>query len=119
MVDTGSRVFCPIHRPDTDPMTRSAPQRAGRTRTRELDITDTVNVVILLDKLRTGQRSSVEDPTKRAIIAQQLTNCLTEMFTSPSRALKEVDGHLTTQGKPVGPLHGLPISGVSAGLRPQ
>lgn len=44
---------------------------------RELEITDTVNVAILLDNLRTGQWSSVEVTTafyKRAIIAHQLVS---------------------------------------------
>ncbi|KAI0761173.1 general amidase [Trametes elegans] len=90
------------------------PRTCGLLTGRELDITDTVNVAVLLDKLRTGEWSSVEVTTafyKRAIVAQQLTNCLTEIFIERALArAKEVDDYLRTQGKPMGPLHGLPIS---------
>ncbi|KAH9850566.1 general amidase [Lenzites betulinus] len=90
------------------------PRTCGLLTARELDITDTVNIAILLDKLRTGQWTSVEVTTafyKRAIIAQQLTNCLTEIFIDRALArAKEVDDYLKTHGKPIGPLHGLPIS---------
>ncbi|KAI0641096.1 general amidase [Trametes meyenii] len=90
------------------------PRSCGLLTARELEITDTVNVDVLLDKLRTGQWSSVEVTTafyKRAIVAQQLTNCLTEIFIERALArAKEVDDYLKTFGQPIGPLHGLPIS---------
>lgn len=47
----------------------------------------------------------------RAAMAQELTNCLTELL--PSRAItraKWLDKYIAEHGKPVGPLHGLPIS---------
>ncbi|KAF2141027.1 uncharacterized protein K452DRAFT_288411 [Aplosporella prunicola CBS 121167] len=47
----------------------------------------------------------------RASLAQKLTNCVTELL--PERALaraKELDEYIKTHGKPIGPLHGLPIS---------
>ena len=48
---------------------------------------------------------------KRAAIAQQLTNCLTEiMFDSAVERAKELDAHFARTGRPLGPLHGLPIS---------
>ncbi|KAI0735818.1 general amidase [Earliella scabrosa] len=90
------------------------PRTCGILTERELEITETVNVQTILDNLRSAQWSSVEVTTafyKRAIIAQQLTNCLTEIFID--RALqraREVDAYLHTHGKPIGPLHGLPIS---------
>jgi Asp-tRNA(Asn)/Glu-tRNA(Gln) amidotransferase A subunit family amidase len=46
-----------------------------------------------------------------AAIAQKAVNCLTELL--PSRATTraaELDRHIAATGKPVGPLHGLPIS---------
>ncbi|KAI0638878.1 general amidase [Trametes polyzona] len=90
------------------------PRTCGLLTARELEITDTVNVAILLDKLRTAQWSSVEVTTafyKRAIIAQQLTNCLTEIFIERALArAQEVDDYLKKTGQPIGPLHGLPIS---------
>jgi len=48
---------------------------------------------------------------KRAAIAHQLTNCLTEIFFDDAiKRAKELDEHMARTGKPMGPLHGLPIS---------
>ncbi|OJT12867.1 Acetamidase [Trametes pubescens] len=100
--------------PDSQRNVLDVPRTCGLLTARELDITDTVNVAILLDNLRTGQWTSVEVTTafyKRAIIAQQLTNCLTEIFIERALArAQEVDDYLKIHGKPIGPLHGLPIS---------
>ncbi|KAM0754376.1 amidase [Meredithblackwellia eburnea MCA 4105] len=64
----------------------------------------------ILDKKYTSFQVA-EAFCKRAAIAHQLTNCLTEIFFERglSRA-KELDSHLEKTGKPVGPLHGIPIS---------
>ncbi|KZT24712.1 general amidase [Neolentinus lepideus HHB14362 ss-1] len=81
---------------------------------RDIEITDTTDIDVLLAKLAGRQWSSVEVTTafyKRAIVAQQLTNCLTEIFID--RALQraqEVDDYLKATGTVMGPLHGLPIS---------
>ncbi|KAH9991619.1 general amidase [Russula compacta] len=81
---------------------------------RELEITAASDIAVLLTKLATGEWSSVEVTTafcKRAIIAHQVTNCLTEIFVD--RALERatwLDEQLKSTGKVVGPLHGLPIS---------
>ncbi|KAK5046940.1 hypothetical protein LTR84_007294 [Exophiala bonariae] len=48
---------------------------------------------------------------RRAAIAQELTNCITELL--PQRALARaayLDTYYTTHKRPIGPLHGLPIS---------
>ncbi|KAF8812123.1 amidase [Phlegmacium glaucopus] len=90
------------------------PSTCGLLTTQELKITETTDVAIILEKLRTSEWSSVEVTTafyKRAIIAHQLTNCLTEIFVD--RALdraRDLDDILCKTGKVVGPLHGLPIS---------
>ncbi|KZT68822.1 amidase [Daedalea quercina L-15889] len=93
---------------------RDIPRTCGLLTLRELEITETTDVDCLLLNLRTAIWSSVEVTTafyKRAIIAQQLTNCLTEIFVDRALArAKEVDVFLKTTGKPIGPLHGLPIS---------
>ncbi|KAF2031623.1 amidase [Setomelanomma holmii] len=48
---------------------------------------------------------------KRAAIAQQCVSCLTEtMFDSALARAAECDAYLAREGKPIGPLHGLPIS---------
>ncbi|KAF8996912.1 amidase signature domain-containing protein [Cyathus striatus] len=80
----------------------------------EVEITETVDVDVILEKLRKGEWTSEEVTRafyKRAVIAHQLTNCLTEIFVE--RALERaryLDEQLRVTGKPVGPLHGLPIS---------
>ncbi|OQV08962.1 hypothetical protein CLAIMM_13157 [Cladophialophora immunda] len=67
----------------------------------------------LLAKMATGELTSVavtEAFCARAAIAQQLTNCLIAFF--PDEALSTaaaLDEHLAKTGKPVGPLHGLPV----------
>ncbi len=69
-----------IHPPphhSAHPNVLDVPKTCGLLTARELDITDTVNVVTLLDNLRTGQWSSVEVTTafyKRAIVAHQLVS---------------------------------------------
>ncbi|KAL6307698.1 amidase [Sparassis latifolia] len=46
-----------------------------------------------------------------ATVAQELTNCLTEvMFTEALERAAELDEHLKATGQVVGPLHGLPVS---------
>ena len=48
---------------------------------------------------------------KRAAIAQQLCNCLTEiMFLDAMERAKKLDESFTKTGKTVGPLHGLPMT---------
>lgn len=68
----------------------------------------------LAKKLATGELSAVEVYkafAKRATIAHQLTNCAMELF--PEEGLKraeELDEYFAKNGKPVGILHGLPVS---------
>ncbi|TGJ83610.1 hypothetical protein E0Z10_g5130 [Xylaria hypoxylon] len=79
----------------------------------DLDITER-NVEDLASKLASGEWSAkkvIQAFMRRACLAQQLTNCVTELL--PEEALKraaELDDHLASTGKPVGPLHGVPIS---------
>ncbi|KAL2827361.1 amidase [Aspergillus cavernicola] len=68
----------------------------------------------LVEKLARGELSSTrvtEAFCARAAIAHQLVNCLTVFFpeTALERA-RELDEHLKKTGKPIGPLHGLPIA---------
>ncbi|KAK6906463.1 hypothetical protein I203_100448 [Kwoniella mangroviensis CBS 8507] len=68
----------------------------------------------LRDALASREYTSVEATTaycKAAAIAQQATNCLTEMFMAEAlERAKWLDEHLEKTGETVGPLHGLPIS---------
>ncbi|KAK4951202.1 hypothetical protein LTR10_010175 [Elasticomyces elasticus] len=68
----------------------------------------------LLQKLASGELTSTAVTKaflQRAGLASKLTNCVTELL--PDRALdraKILDDHFAKHGKPIGPLHGLPIS---------
>lgn len=106
------------------------PDECGLLTTKEIEITNTTDVAVLLSKLASSEWSSVEVTTafyKRAIVAQQVVsgnitsecpvlnivkvNCLTEIFVERALArAAELDTHLRTTGSVVGPLHGLPIS---------
>ncbi|KAI5244983.1 acetamidase [Aureobasidium subglaciale] len=49
--------------------------------------------------------------SKRAAVCHQLTNCLSEtLFPEALERAKALDDHLEKTGKPIGPLHGIPIS---------
>ncbi|APA08836.1 hypothetical protein sscle_04g036060 [Sclerotinia sclerotiorum 1980 UF-70] len=79
----------------------------------EIKITE-AKVEDLLTKLAKGELSSTEVTNaflRRAGLAQKVTNCITELL--PQQALsraKYLDEYLKTNGKTLGPLHGLPIS---------
>jgi amidase len=80
----------------------------------ELKITETTDASVLLDQLAKGEVSSlkvVKAFAKRAAYAEQLTTCCTEIFFEEAfENAKRLDNILVTTGKPVGPLHGLPVS---------
>lgn len=68
----------------------------------------------LLRRLSTGKLTSTEVTKaflQRAGLASKLVNCITELL--PSRAIQkaaDLDSYYAKNGKPIGPLHGLPIS---------
>ncbi|KAH7116560.1 amidase signature domain-containing protein [Dactylonectria estremocensis] len=88
-------------------------RRSGILSERELEITEKHNVASLLNALASGSFAAEEVTiafSKRAALAQQLTNCLTEMmFDEAQIRARELDA-LRESGKLAGPLHGLPIS---------
>ncbi|KAH8807797.1 acetamidase [Xylogone sp. PMI_703] len=87
---------------------------AGLLSPEELAITETTDATILLRKLAKRELSSlqvVKAFAKRAAIAHQLTTCCTEIFFEEAfEQAKKLDNILEKTGKPVGPLHGLPVS---------
>ncbi|KAK1997752.1 amidase [Colletotrichum falcatum] len=95
-------------------ITLEAARRSALLTEKELEITEKYSTRELLDKIHTRELSSEEVTVafcKRAALAQQLTSCLTEIFFDEGIArARELDQHLKATGKPVGPLHGLPIS---------
>jgi len=80
----------------------------------ELKITEEYTAISLAAALAKRELNAVDVTTafcKRAAVAQQLTNCLTEtMFDIAAERAKWLDGYLEKEGKVVGPLHGVPIS---------
>lgn len=68
----------------------------------------------LVNSLATGQLKALavtQAYLQRAALSQGLVNCLTELL--PARALaraKDLDSYYEQHGKPIGPLHGLPVS---------
>ncbi|KAL1726399.1 amidase signature domain-containing protein [Schizophyllum commune] len=90
-----------------------SPRVCGLLNEQELEITETDDVSLILKNLHTGVWSAVDVTTafcKRAIVAHQLTNCLTEIWIEDAlKRARELDDIFAKQG-PVGPLHGLPIS---------
>lgn len=99
---------------DNDRCVLKVPAECGLLSPAELAITEIQDATALRDKLANQELSAVDVATafcKRAAIAQQLTSCLTEtMFPQALARAKGLDAHLKTSGKPVGPLHGVPIS---------
>lgn len=103
------------------------PHESGLFTVEELEITE-ATVPILLKSIQDKKWTSVEITKafcKRAAYAQQLTNCLSEMFFERGiTQAKELDDYYEREGKLKGPLHGLPISikdnhhlkGTSAGI---
>ncbi|KAL2816932.1 amidase signature domain-containing protein [Aspergillus granulosus] len=90
------------------------PQQCRILSDKDIHITEGFDATALLEQLASCYFTAVEVTTafcKRAAIAQQLTSCLTETFFDTAlRRAQELDEHLATTGKTMGPLHGLPIS---------
>lgn len=80
----------------------------------ELRITEDYDATALAAAIRRRDLKVVDVTQafcKRAAIAHQVTNCLTEIFFEEalSRA-RELDAHLDAGKSPLGPLHGVPVS---------
>ncbi|GAA6003800.1 uncharacterized protein JCM10292_003380 [Rhodotorula paludigena] len=90
------------------------PKECGILSDRELEITELDEVEELAKRIAQGTYSAVEVTTafcKRAAIAQQLTNCLTEIFFDEAiEYAEQLDRRFKETGKTIGPLHGVPVS---------
>lgn len=89
------------------------PRTCGILTPREIEITETCAVDLV--KAMVDKKYTAEEVTtafcKRAAIAQQLTNCLTEIFFDEGIAqARAIDEEYAKTGQPRGILHGLPIS---------
>jgi len=92
-----------------------APETYGILTPKELEITGQNDAVDIVDKIASRIYTAKEVTVafcKRAAIAQQLVNCLSEiMFDAAIRRAEELDAEQQQNpGKPLRPLHGLPIS---------
>ena len=90
------------------------PAKSGILTPAELGITEKYSAVALAQAVQSGSIKALDVATafcKRAAIAQQLLNCLTEtMFEDAIKRGEFLDQYLAEHKKPVGPLHGVPIS---------
>lgn len=86
----------------------------GMLSLRELKITGTYDAMELAAEIAKGTYTAVEVTTaycKRAAIAQQLLSCLTEIrFLEAIEDAKKLDEEFVRTGKPVGRLHGVPMT---------
>lgn len=80
----------------------------------ELEITEKYDATALAEAIASRKFTAVQVATafsKRAIIAHQVTCCLTQWFMDEAiKRAKELDEYLESTGQTVGPLHGVPIS---------
>ncbi|KAL1960109.1 hypothetical protein VTO42DRAFT_281 [Malbranchea cinnamomea] len=80
---------------------------------REIEITET-DAVGIVQHTTTGKWTAVEVTEAfchRAALAHQLVNCLHEIFFDAAiEQAKELDAYFAKHGRPIGPLHGLPVS---------
>jgi Asp-tRNA(Asn)/Glu-tRNA(Gln) amidotransferase A subunit family amidase len=100
---------------ETNPISvLDVPRTCGLLTAKELEITENYDATDLVALMSNGELKSIDVVTafcKRAAIAHQTTNCLTEiMFDQALARAHECDDYLKKEGRPIGPLHGLPIS---------
>ncbi|KAF2016525.1 amidase [Aaosphaeria arxii CBS 175.79] len=92
----------------------SFPRESKILTEKELDLTENYDATSLIELMSTGKEKSYDVTLafcKRAAIAQQCVNCLTEIFFDEAlQRARQCDEYLEKEGKPIGPLHGLPIS---------
>ncbi|KAL5433649.1 hypothetical protein PMIN07_008649 [Paraphaeosphaeria minitans] len=90
------------------------PRKCGILSDEELEITEEYDATALAEAVRARKLTSVDVTRafcKRAAVAHQLTNCLTEIFFEDAlKRAKELDDHLESGKPPLGPLHGVPVS---------
>lgn len=91
-----------------------APWTSVETTPEEDAITSIPDASFLYQQIASQKLSSVTVATayiKRAAYAHQKTNCLTEIcFNKALARARKLDEHIAVHGKPVGPLHGIPIT---------
>ncbi|KAL4963271.1 amidase signature domain-containing protein [Aspergillus stella-maris] len=80
----------------------------------DIEITNIDDAEVLLSRIATKTYSALDVTNafmKRASIAQQVTNCVTEiMYDRALERARDLDEYLEKNGKTMGLLHGLPVS---------
>ncbi|KAI9746634.1 MAG: hypothetical protein M1818_000348 [Claussenomyces sp. TS43310] len=93
---------------------RPIAESCGLLSPQELVITRDYDATALIAAIADGTYTAVEVVKafcKRAAVAQQVCNCLTEiMFLDAISAAEGLDNYFKETGKTVGPLHGLPMT---------
>ncbi|PMD63931.1 general amidase-like protein [Hyaloscypha bicolor E] len=93
---------------------RFIPGTSGILDSHELFITENYDATSLADAIRSHQLTAEEVTIafcKRAAIAQQVCNCLTEIFFDKAiERARLLDKEYERTGKTLGPLHGVPVS---------
>ncbi|KAK1252279.1 hypothetical protein MKX08_003466 [Trichoderma sp. CBMAI-0020] len=91
----------------------SVPRSSDLMTDAELQLTEDYDATALLERLAAKKITAVELLAafrKRATIAQQCTNCLTELLPEAIYDAEACDQHLAMTGRLMGPLHGIPLS---------
>lgn len=98
----------------TSPFIPLPPSAAEILSENDFHITESYTARSLAQALAEGNLKALDVVTafcKRAAVAQQLVGCCTEMFFDEAiERAKWLDDEFARTGKPVGPLHGVPIS---------
>jgi amidase len=89
------------------------PHSSGFFTSDELMITESTASDVV-QRIASGEqkaRDVMEAICRRASVAQQLINCITDIcFEEALKRAEELDSYFEQEGKTIGPLHGLPIS---------
>lgn len=92
----------------------TVPRTSGILTAQELEITESYDATALSEAIAARKHSAVEVVVafaKRAIIAHQLTCCLTEWCLAEAiETAAYLDNYLAKTGRTLGPLHGIPVS---------
>ena len=93
---------------------RDIPRTCGILTDEELEITESYDTVSLAEAIASKKYKAVTVAkafAKRAAIAHQISCCLTQFFMDEAlERAQYLDEYLEKNGKPIGPLHGVPIS---------
>ncbi|KAK5060188.1 hypothetical protein LTR84_010072 [Exophiala bonariae] len=90
------------------------PASSGILTAEEIEITENYDTISLAEAIAARKYTAVTVAkafSKRAIIAHQLTCCLTQWYPEMAeKRAQELDDYLEKNGKTIGPLHGVPVS---------